>query len=397
MPNTNMGLGRASDGTNAQAAAAKAMPEDNDVFRKLRKLMKARGCDALIALSQDNVTYTAGFLVPSHATNRFRRTITIIAGDSFAAQIVVNVEEKQARTRSRFKDVRSYSQFDDEPADVLALVLTEAGVADSKLAIELDFMPARDFLRLAKNLPKASFFECNDIYFEARMIKTDEELAILRKIGALTDRVIGEVFRNIQIGMSEIDVSRHLVDMMLAGGSNGFKYRIGSGANSSIVNCGTTAKRIEKGDVIRIEILGDFDNYRSNVTRTAVAGTPTAEQKKIWATLMKGRDIAKGMLKPGARIPDVYRAFVHACREEGIEPTLQFLGHGIGLTVHEEPYVTETRNLTFEPNIAFTMEPLYMVPGRMGFHHEDMYVITCDGFDPITGTITPNDDLIEVG
>ena len=64
--------------------------------------MKKAGHDALVALSQDNVTYTAGFLVPSHASNRFRRTITILAGDTFAAQIVVNVEENLARQRSRF-------------------------------------------------------------------------------------------------------------------------------------------------------------------------------------------------------------------------------------------------------------------------------------------------------
>lgn len=396
MVSSQMGRG-ISERAAGQAGATKVTSEENDVFGKLRKLTKAKGCDALIAFSQDNVTYTAGFLVPSHASNRFRRTITILAGDSFAAQIVVNVEEKLARTRSRFADIRSYSQFDDEPADVLASVLTEAGVADGRIAIELDFMPARDYLRLARNLPKATFVECKEIYFEARMIKTDEELAILRKIGALTDRVIGEVFRKIRVGMSEIDVSRHLVDLMLAGGSSGFKYRVGSGANSGIVNCGTTAKAIEKGDVVRIEILGDYENYRSNVTRTAVAGTPTAEQKRIWASLMKGRDIAKGMLRPGVRVSDVYRAFVQACRADGIEPTLQFLGHGIGLTVHEEPYITATRNMTFEPNIVFTMEPLYMLPGRMGFHHEDMYVITGDGFDSITGPITPNHDLIEVG
>ena len=77
--------------------------------------------------SQDNVTYTAGFLVPSHASNRFRRTITVIAGETFAAQIVVNVEENLARQRSRFADIRAYNQFTQDPADMLADALIEAG------------------------------------------------------------------------------------------------------------------------------------------------------------------------------------------------------------------------------------------------------------------------------
>src|SRR5215467_2363578 len=93
---------------------------EHEVLRKLRSAMIKAGHDALVAFSQDNVTYTAGFLVPSHAINRFRRTITVIAGDTFAAQIVVNVEENLAKQRSRFSDIRSYNQFTQDAADILA-------------------------------------------------------------------------------------------------------------------------------------------------------------------------------------------------------------------------------------------------------------------------------------
>ena len=80
-----------------------------------------------------------------------------------------------------------------------------------------------------------------------------------------------------------------------------------------------------------------------------------------------------------------------------MEPTIKFLGHGIGQTIHEEPYITDTRNIVLAPNITFTMEPLYMIPGEMGFHVEDMYIVTRDGFDAITGNLSKNDELIEVG
>lgn len=370
---------------------------EHEVIRSLRARMKEAGYDALVAFSQDNVTYTAGFLVPSHATNRFRRTVTIIAAAGIATQIVVNVEEKQAIARSRFSDIRAYDQFRQEPADILADVLTEAGVDAGRIAIELDFMPARDFLHLSKRLPHAKFEECKDLYFQARMIKTDEEVRILREIGVLTEKVIYETLRDVRVGMTEIEVARLLVDQMIAGGSTNFKYRVGSGVNSSITNCDTTHKRIETGDVIRVEVLGDLDNYRSNVTRTAVAGKPTARQLDIWAKLIRAREICKTMLKPGTPVAHLYQAYVSACRESGIEPTIKFLGHGIGQTIHEEPYITDTRDIIFAPNITFTMEPLYMLPGEMGFHVEDMYVITRDGFDPITGNISKNDELIEVG
>ena len=381
----------------ADAAPCHGLKEEHETLRRLRREMKASGYDALVAFSQDNVTYAAGFLVPSHATNRFRRTIAILAGDSFASQIVVNVEEAQAVARSRFADIRAYNQFTQHPSDLLAEALIEAGVERGRIAIELDFMPAADFLRLRNRLPHATFDECRDLFFRVRMIKSDEEVGILRRVGTLTERVIHDVLGEIRIGMTENDIARRLVDRMIAGGSSNFKYRVGSGINSSITNCGTTHKKIEAGDIIRIEILGDIDNYRSNVTRTVVVGKPTERQKTIWGHLIRAREICKTMLKPGTQVADVYRAYVAACRENGIEPTLKFLGHGIGQTIHEEPYLTDTRDIVFQPNITFTMEPLYMIAGEFGFHVEDMYVITSDGFDPITGNICSNDELIQVG
>jgi Xaa-Pro aminopeptidase len=370
---------------------------EHETLRRLRAAMKEARYDALVALSQDNVTYAAGFLVPSHATNRFRRTIVILAGDTFAAQIVVNVEELQAKARSRLKDIRAYNQFTQDPADLLADALIEAGADRGRVGIELDFMPAKDYIQLRKRLPHATFEACADIFFRTRMIKSDEEVSTLRRVGTLSERVIHDVFKEVRVGMSEVDIARRIVDQMIAGGSSNFKYRVGSGVNSSITNCGTTLKKIESGDLIRIEVLGDIDNYRSNVTRTAVVGKPTERQKSTWAILMRAREVCKTMLKPGTAVADVYLAYVRICRENGIEPTLKFLGHGIGQTIHEEPYLTDTRDIIFEPNVTFTMEPLYMVPGEMGFHVEDMYVITKDGFDPITGNICSNDELIEVG
>jgi len=125
--------------------------------------------------------------------------------------------------------------------------------------------------------------------------------------------------------------------------------------------------------------------------------TPTDEQRDIWNVMIGAREACKLMLKPGTAVADLYRSYVTYLRDRGIEPTLKFLGHGIGQTIHEEPYITETRTVVLEPNITCTMEPLYMIPGRMGFHVEDMYRITPTGFEAMTGAITPNDELIRIG
>jgi Xaa-Pro aminopeptidase len=181
---------------------------EHEVLRKLRSATIKAGHDALVAFSQDNVTYTAGFLVPSHASNRFRRTITVLAGKQFATQIVVNVEENLAKQRSRFADIRHYNQFTQEAVDLLADALLEAGVGAGQIAIELDYMPAQDYIRLRERLPRATFVPCRELYFNTRMIKTDEEIAVLKEVGELTDRVIGEVLREVRPGMTEKSVAQ---------------------------------------------------------------------------------------------------------------------------------------------------------------------------------------------
>ena len=92
-------------------------------------------------------------------------------------------------------------------------------------------------------------------------------------------------------------------------------------AEGERVTCKVRGRRLEvvAGDLVRIEVLGDIDNYRSNVTRTAVVGKPTDRQKKIWAGLMAARDDCKTMLKPGTAVADVYRNYVRICRSHDID------------------------------------------------------------------------------
>src|SRR5262249_20964454 len=237
---------------------------------------------------------------------------------------------------------------------ILADALLEAGVGAGQIAIELDYMPAQDYIRLSGRLPHAKFVPCRELYFNARMIKTDEEIAVIKDVGELTDRVIGEILREIRPGMTEKSVAQMIGNKMLEGGCDGLKCQVGSGVRSGITNCSPTDKAIEQGDIIRVEVLGDMKYYRSNVTRTAVLGSPTDEQRGIWDVMIGARETCKSMLKPGTAVADLYRAYVKYLRDRGIEPTLKFLGHGIGQTIHEEPYITDTRTVVLEPNITCT-------------------------------------------
>jgi Xaa-Pro aminopeptidase len=95
-------------------------------------------------------------------------------------------------------------------------------------------------------------------------------------------------------------------------------------------------------------------------------------------------------------VRDLWRAYAQVCAKGGVAPSLAFLGHGIGLTGHEEPYITADKELVLEPGVVLTYEPFHMLPGRMGFHIEDMFLVTERGYENLT-TVTTNDELIEAG
>src|SRR5262249_61725143 len=132
-------------------------------------------------------------------------------------------------------------------ADLLADALEEAGVGAGRIAIELDYMPAQDYIRLKERLPQATFVPCKDLYFTARMIKTNEEVAILRKVGELTDRVAGEVLAEIKPGMTEKAGGQISSNKMMDGGSRGLEYEGGYGTRSGLADSTPTAKEIEQG------------------------------------------------------------------------------------------------------------------------------------------------------
>lgn len=366
------------------------------IIERLHRELRSEELDAIVAHSVDNVTYTAGFQVPTHATNRFRRTVTVVGANGFGRQIVVNVEEELARSRSRFGDVVGYDQFVDDPAELLADALEEAGAASGRIALELDYLPAMDFLRLRDRLPAATFVHARDLYFRVRMTKTDEEVAALRALGEDTEQVMGEVISLLRPGLTEREIGTEITVRMAGRGADGVVCQVGSGVRSSVINCKPTDKLIEAGDVVRIEILGERGGFRSNVTRTIVIGPATDEQREIWAVLIAARNMCEAKLRAGVSVAELWRTYRDHCLDEGIQPTLKFLGHGIGGTVHEEPYITDTRDVALTANTTHTLEPLFMVPGRMGFHVEDMYRITTSGFEKLTGTIVPNSSLIEI-
>ena len=369
---------------------------DQEIIACLKKRIAAEGLDAIIALSPENVTYVSGFVVPSQSLMRWRHAACVVTADGRITMVAIDMEATTVKAHAGIDDLRIYREFTDDPMEKMAQALKDLKLDGSKVAIEMEFLPAKDFATLQKSLPDVHWLAADAIFNKARQVKTANELALLRSLSKLTDNAIGTALRSAKIGMSEMELAGTLLTSLFGGGAESYKLMIiASGERSQFPNVGPTDRRLRRGDIIRMEIFGQKSGYLTGVCRTAVVGEATPEQYKIWSNLIECKYLVMDMIKPGASCAEIYRKFLAKFSELGFEP-ISFVAHGIGLHLHEEPYMGRYGNEIVEAGMVGAFEPLVYIPGRFGMQNKDMFCVTDRGCE-LLSDVTPTDTLLRVG
>ncbi len=369
---------------------------DQEIIERLAKRVKDAGLDAVIAMSPENVTYVSGFVVPSQSLMRWRHAICVVTGDGKLSMVAIDMEATTVRAHVGIGDLKIYREFTDDPMEKLAETLRDLKLDRSKIGIEMEFLPAKDFAALQRNVPGIQWVAADAIFNKARQVKTPSELALLRSLSKMTDQAIGETLRAAKVGMSEMDLAGRLLTALFAGGAESYKLMIiASGERSQFPNVGPTDRKLQKGDLVRMEIFGQKNGYLAGVCRTAVVGDATAEQEQIWANLIACKYLVMDMIKPGAHCKEIYRRFLKKFSELGFEP-ISFVAHGIGLHLHEEPYMGRYGDEIVEAGMAGAFEPLVYIPGRFGMQNKDMFCVTESGCE-LLSDCTPTDTLFRIG
>lgn len=369
---------------------------DQEIIARLKRRIAAAGLDAIVALSPENVTYLSGFVVPSQSLMRWRHAAVIVTADGRVSMVAIDMEATTVKAHAGIDDLRIYREFSDDPMDTLAESLEGLKLGRGKVGIELEFLPAKDFARLQEKIPGIHFVAADALFNKARQIKTPKELALLRALSKLTDKAIGDALHSARVGMSEMELAGTLLTSLFSGGAESYKLMIiATGERSQFPNVGPTERKLQGGDIIRMEIFGQKQGYLTGVCRTAVVGDATPEQYKIWSNLIECKYLVMDLIKPGANCPEIYRKFLEKFNALGFEP-ISFVAHGIGLHLHEEPYMGRYGNEIVEAGMVGAFEPLVYIPGRFGMQNKDMFAVTERGCE-LLSDVTPTDTLLRVG
>ncbi|TCC32790.1 M24 family metallopeptidase [Kribbella speibonae] len=248
-----------------------------------------------------------------------------------------------------------------------------------------DFTPALHVFGIRDAVPKAEQVLAGPIVRELRMRKDAAEIAALRKAGAAIDRVHARVGEWLRPGRTEAEVGADIAAALVEEGHTEADFVIvGSGPNGASPHHALSDRVIETGDVVVVDIGGPVaEGYNSDSTRTYAVGNPRdADVAATYTVLQEAQQAAVDAVRPGATAESIDAAARDVITAAGFgDYFIHRTGHGIGLDVHEEPYIVAGNDLRLEEGMAFSIEPGIYQAGRWGARIEDIVVVTADGVE----------------
>ncbi|OPX08866.1 Xaa-Pro peptidase family protein [Mycobacterium sp. AT1] len=323
--------------------------------------------------------YDLRYLVGSRAQTFERLTALVLPSDGEPTVVVPRMELAALKDSAVVElGLRVRDWVDGE--DPYALVADVFGGGPVATAVT-DAMPALHLLPLAKVLGTVPVL-ATDVLRRLRMIKDDAEVDALRKAGAAIDRVHARVPEFLVPGRTEADVAADIAEAIVAEGHSEVAFIIvGSGPNGADPHHECSDRVLEEGDVVVVDIGGPYEpGYNSDSTRTYSIGQPADDVAARYAVLQRAQEAAVAAVRPGVTAEQIDAAARDVLAAEGLaEAFVHRTGHGIGLSVHEEPYIVAGNDLPLEEGMAFSIEPGIYFPGSWGARIEDIVIVTSDG------------------
>lgn len=376
-------------GSTAQAELAELKPWPNPApaisrrerqarLARARELMRQIGAEALIIGAGASLRYFAG--VPWGATERLVAMVLPLEG---APRMVCPRFELGSLEASLGVDAEMLLWEEHEsPYELVARAATGA----TSLAID-PALPFFAFNGIAKAAPALTLLDGAPVVDGCRMIKSPAELALMSQAKAMTLEVHRRVARILAPGITTGEVRRFIDQAHRAlGADNGSSFCAVQFGQASAYPHGLPGEQaLEEGQIVLIDTGCQVQGYNSDITRTYVFGEPSAEQRHVWEIEKQAQAAAFAAVKPGVPCEEIDAVARRVLAQAGFSPDYELpglphrTGHGIGLSIHEAPYLVRGDKTPLAPGMCFSNEPMIVIPDKFGVRLEDHFHVTQDG------------------
>lgn len=339
---------------------------------KLRAALEENGVDALLITNGHSIRYMTGFTGTAGVAIISKNDAMFITDFRYTEQAASQIKD--------FRIVQHKKTIIEE----IATQVTDMGI--NSLGFEKNDVTYSDF-ELYKQAIQADLVPLSGLVEKIRLIKTDEEISIIKAACHIADEAYEYILTYIKPGMTELDVSNELEFFMRKKGatSSSFDIIVASGTRSALPHGVATDKVIENGDFVTLDFGALYNGYISDTTRTLAVGEPSDKLKEIYQVVLDSQLLALEKVKPGmtGKEADAIARDYIASKGYG-EAFGHSLGHGIGLEVHEGPGLSFRSDIVLEPGMVITIEPGIYLPNIGGVRIEDDALVTENGLEKLT-------------
>lgn len=345
-------------------------------IQRVRESMAARSIGLLIVTPGAAMRYMTGFSEESH-----ERLLALFIADGIDPFFVVpslNATQTE-KNPAGIIDVRAWDDSDGWEEIVRQFHYELDGDA-STIAID-DDMPARFTLTFQELFPTSTFFSASGVVSPHRILKDDAEIQLLRTAAKLTDRAIDVGFSACAAGSSEMDVAFAIQKQFaLDGLEHSFGTIVAAGPNGALPHHRTSETKLKSGDVVVLDFGAKYQGYCGDITRTIAVDHADDLAIHIYNIVYEAHQRGLESIKRGATAHDVDVAVRQTIVDAGYgEFFLHRTGHGIGIHVHEQPYIVSGATIELMPGHCFSLEPGIYLPGKFGVRLENIVTIADDG------------------
>lgn len=349
--------------------------------RRAQSQMVATGTDFLFVGPGSDLQY----LIGTKGMDNERMMLLVIPQKGEPAMIVPALEKLATSEYATYFELLDWRDGEG-PQGRLKQILGDAQNREVQAAVG-SHLWSMFLLEMQATLPKGNWTTADDVLKKLKITKSAEEVQLLRDAAAVADKAFSELITLPFEGRAERELMGDINNLLLKYGQEQMLFCIvGSGPNGAQPHHHTGDRIIQNGDAVVLDFGGSYHGYASDMTRMVVVGDKAndPDYEKVYQTVDAALENAFKHVKPGVTCESVDVQARQVITEAGYgEYFVHRTGHGIGLEVHEDPYIVGGNQALLEPGMAFSIEPGIYLPGRFGVRIEDIVVVTETGAERI--------------
>lgn len=345
-------------------------PALNQRLENLRARMAQTNTDLVVIGPSSHMVYLADL-----SPHGDERPVLLMVSATFAGFLMPALNVDSARQHT---DLPFFPWADaDGPHAALKDLLAATGVAPISPSIVLDETMRADFALLVLDaLPGAHRRFTDDTVGYLRSRKDDSEYHALKQSAVLNDAAMAAGFAALKLGITEREIATTIRDFYKANGATTEFVSVCFGPNGAFPHHHTGETRLKDGDAVLIDTGGRINGYPSDMTRVGYFGTAPEGFGQIHSVLDRAVEAAIKAAKPGAAASEVDKAARDIIAAAGYGPNfLHRTGHGLGIDIHETPYITATSDTVLSEGMVFSIEPGIYLQGQFGLRLEEIVII----------------------